>query len=80
MDKMCISCGMPLRKAEDYPGGDESKDWCVHCADGEGNLKTYEDALAGMAGFIVRTQGLDEGAAREAARSLMAKMPAWRDR
>ncbi len=79
MEKQCISCGMPLRKAEDYPLGDRSRDYCVHCARPDGSLKSYQEALAGMSAFIVRTQGLTEAAAREAARGLMAGMPAWRD-
>jgi len=79
MEKKCISCGMPLRKAEDYPLGDRSKDYCVHCARPDGSLKSYHEALAGMSAFLVKTQGLAEEAARRAARGLMAKMPAWRD-
>jgi hypothetical protein len=77
VEKKCISCGMPLRKAEDYPLGDRSKEYCVHCARPDGTLKSYQEALEGMSGFLVRTQGLDAAAAREAARGLMAKMPAW---
>ena len=78
-EKTCISCGMPLRTAEDHPNRDTSKDFCVHCATPEGELKSYEDALAGMSGFIRMTQGLDEGAALQAARSMMSRMPAWKD-
>lgn len=80
MGKMCISCGMPMNKPEDFAAGDESKDFCVHCARPDGSLKTYAEALVGMTGFIVRTQGLDDGAAKEAAKAMMAKMPAWKDR
>jgi len=79
MGKQCISCGMPLRRAEDYPLGDRTKDYCVHCARPDGSLKSYEEALSGMSAFIVRTQGIDEGAARRVAQGIMAKMPAWRD-
>ncbi len=78
MEKRCISCGMPLRKRQDYPLGDTTKDYCVHCARPDGTLKSYREALEGMAGFIVKTQGLDETAAREAARRMMATMPAWK--
>lgn len=80
MDKKCISCGMPLREAKDHPLGDTSKDYCVHCAGPDGSLKSYEEALGGMSAFIVSTQGLDPDAAREAARGMLATMPAWRDR
>ena len=79
MAENCISCGMPLEKAEDYPLGDTSKDYCVHCARPDGSLKSYDEALAGMSAFMVRTQGLDEDAAREAARAHMARMLAWKE-
>ncbi|MBW1723446.1 MAG: zinc ribbon domain-containing protein [Deltaproteobacteria bacterium] len=80
MSKRCIACGMPMEKPEDFPMGDESKDYCVHCARPDGTMKSYEEALAGMTQFMVRTQGLDESVAQDAARNMMAKLPAWKDR
>ena len=79
MEKRCISCGMPMTRPEEFAAGDTSKDYCVHCARSDGSMKSYDEALIGMTGFIVQTQGLDESAAREAARALMAKMPAWKN-
>jgi hypothetical protein len=76
--KLCIACGMPMSKPEDYPSGDESKAYCVHCARPDGSMQSYAEKAAGMAGFIVRTQGLDEAAALEAAKAAMARLPAWR--
>jgi hypothetical protein len=78
MTKTCISCGMPMEKPQDFPGGDETKDWCVHCARPDGSLKSYDEAITGMTGFIVQSQGLDQDAARIVAANLMAQMPAWR--
>jgi hypothetical protein len=78
--KLCVSCGMPMKEPKDFPLGDETKDYCVHCARPDGSMQSYEERTAGMAGFMVRTQGLDEDAALEAAKSLMASLPAWRDR
>ena len=79
MKKLCISCGMPMEKPEDFAGGDLKKDWCCHCATADGSLKTYEEALAGMAEFMTTTQGIAEEAARDAAKSYMQTMPAWKD-
>jgi hypothetical protein len=70
---------MPMDRPEQFPRGDTTKDWCVHCARADGTLKSYDEALVGMTGFIVKTQGLDEVAAREAARTMMATLPAWKD-
>ena len=76
--RLCIACGMPMTRREDYPLGDESKDWCVHCARPDGSMQSYGERAAGMAAFIVRTQGLDEGAAMAAAKAAMARLPAWK--
>jgi len=80
MAKTCIACGMPMEKPEDFALGDETKDWCVHCARPDGSLRSYDEALEGMTGFIVQSQGLDHEAARGVAASMMAKLPAWKDR
>jgi hypothetical protein len=77
--KSCVSCGMPLRTAEDFPLADASKTYCRHCARADGTMKSYDEVLTGMTGFLQQTQGLDGAVARDAARSMMAKMPAWRD-
>ena len=77
--KVCISCGMPMLKPADFPLGDETKDWCVHCARADGSLQFYEERLDSMSAFIVRTQGFDAAAARDMARRMMARQPAWAD-
>lgn len=80
MEKICIACGMPLREKDDYPGGDTSKEYCRYCARPDGTMRSYDEALEGMSAFMVKTQGLDPAAARETVRSILAKLPAWRDR
>ena len=77
--KTCIACGMPMTKPSDYPQGDESKDYCVYCARPDGSLQSYPEKLAGTARFLIRTQGLDEEAAREVAVRTLAKQPAWQN-
>ena len=80
MDKGCISCGMPMVRAEDFPLGDESKDYCLHCARPDGSMHSYDERVEAMERFMVRTQGIDESEARKAAVELMSQMPAWKDR
>lgn len=75
--KTCIACGMPLQKKEDYPMGDESKDYCVHCARPDGSMQTYPEKVESTTGFLVRTQGLDQEAARQTAIRLLQRLPAW---
>ncbi len=77
--KICIACGMPMIKEEEFAMGDISKDYCVHCARSDGSMQSYDEKLESMAGFIIKTQGFDRKAAREAARGMMRKLPAWRE-
>lgn len=77
--KMCIACGMPMNSKEDFAMGDESKDYCKFCSRPDGTMESYDEKLKSMTSFIVKTQGLDEKVAKNAARSMMAKLPAWKD-
>lgn len=79
MSKMCIACGMPMNKPEDFAMSDTSKDYCLHCARPDGTMRSYDEAVVGMSGFIMKTQGLDQQAAEATARALMAKLPAWKN-
>lgn len=77
--KNCISCGMPMVKKEDFANGDISKDYCAYCARPDGTMQSYEEKLDSMTGFIVKTQGFDSKAARQSAKKIMAKLPAWKN-
>lgn len=76
----CISCGMPMRTKEEHAMSDPTKDYCIHCARPDGLMQSYEEKVASMTRFIVNTQGLEENAARETAKTLLAKQPAWQHR
>jgi hypothetical protein len=80
MKKFCIACGMPMEKEADFPLGDRTKDYCVHCARPDGSMQGYEEKAAAMADFIVKTQGLAPAAALAAAQERMARLPAWKSR
>lgn len=76
--KSCIACGMPMKDLSEFAMGDAGKDYCVHCARPDGTMQSYDEKLASLTGFIVRTQGLEEKAANTAARSMMSRLPAWK--
>ncbi len=78
--KTCIACGMPMVKKEEFAMGDTSKDYCVYCTRPDGSMQSYEEKLEGMTQFIIKTQGFDEKAARNTAREMMTKLPAWQGR
>ncbi len=80
MAQHCISCGMPMRTPQEHAGGDESKSYCMHCARPDGSMKSYDEVLAGMTAFLVRTQGFDVEPAQKAAAGMMAALPAWKDK
>ena len=76
--KMCIACGMPMKVQKDFAMGDETKDYCIYCARPDGAMQSYEEKLQSMTGFIIKTQGLDKNVAQNAAKGMMAKLPAWK--
>ena len=78
--KKCIACGMPMKTKEDFPSGDETKDYCKYCAKEDGSMQSYDEKLNSLTKFIVNTQGLDEQVANSAAKSMMEKLPAWGNR
>lgn len=67
-----------MKSPQDFAMGDEKKDYCVYCARPDGTMQSYDEKLESMTGFIVRTQGLDANVARNAAREMLSKLPAWR--
>ena len=77
--RICESCGMPMKKAEEFGGGDLSNKYCVYCTDENGILKPYDVKLEEMAHFIMSRSGATFEAAKKTAGENMADMPAWRD-
>ena len=75
--KTCIACGMPMARKEDFAQGDETKDYCLYCMRPDGTMQFYPEKLEGTTHFLMKTQGLDEAAAREMAIRLLKKQPAW---
>lgn len=78
--KQCIACGMPMKNPEDFANGDSEKEYCRYCARPDGTMQSYDEKLNSLTNFIVKTQGLDEKAANNAAKSMMAKLPAWKSK
>lgn len=76
--KTCIACGMPMRTQSDYAMGDESKDYCIYCVRPDGTMQFYEEKLESMTRFIIKTQGLDETVAKNVAKEMLDKLPAWK--
>lgn len=72
----CPSCGMPL-DAPDAKG--LSEQYCVHCTDEKGDIKTREEVKKGMAAYMMKWQKIDEATALKRAEHYMKSMPEWAD-
>ncbi len=75
--RKCMSCGMPMVAIEDFGGGSTDNTFCAHCTTPEGSLKSYDEVLEGMIGFMMMTRKMDRTTAKDAAREYMSEMPAW---
>lgn len=78
-NKICESCGMPMRKEADFGAGRTDNKYCVHCTDGGGVLKPYDVVQKGTKQFMMQTTGVSEREALEAVKEAMGKQPAWSD-
>ncbi len=78
-NKHCISCGMLLYSPEDYPQGDTAKHFCKYCAHDDGTMRSFDEVLEIVTGFLERTQILNPEAAHQAAFTVLSKNPAWKD-
>ncbi|GFZ32631.1 AraC family transcriptional regulator [Clostridium zeae] len=77
--KTCIACGMPMKSIDDFASGDQKKDYCKYCSRSDGTMQSYNEKLASLTNFIIKTQGLDHDVANDAAKSMMNKLPAWKN-
>ena len=75
--KICLSCGMPMTKPEDFGGGNPENLYCVYCSNPDGSLKSREEVFEGMVNFMMMSQKVDRKTAESAAKERMSKMPAW---
>ena len=66
---------MPIRTDAEVAASDNA--WCHLCSNEDGSMKSYDDVLAGMTQFIVKSQGLDEAVACALAAEMMSSLSAW---
>lgn len=48
-ERFCQACGMPM-SAPDAQGASDK--YCAYCSDSDGNLKSWEEAVSGLAAFL----------------------------
>lgn len=69
-NKNCVVCTMPLQKEQDFPGGDTSLTYCIHCGNTEG-LHPYKKLIEGMSKFLQEVQGMAEEEASRIAKQMI---------
>lgn len=76
---MCVACGMPLQKKEDFAGGDERCDFCHYCANADGSIKSCQEIFDGGVEFFETVLHLDRDAAERATRKNMNDLAYWKN-
>ncbi|NTW30757.1 MAG: AraC family transcriptional regulator [Candidatus Moranbacteria bacterium] len=77
MTKICHACGMPLEKKEDFAGGNEAAEFCLHCADVDGNVHSCEAIFESGVRFFMSAVGADRALAERVTRKNMKRLPQW---
>ena len=77
MLKICQSCGMEMRKYQDFGGGNIANNCCLNCTDSKGNLLPRDQVKAKISKYMLKSGMCVEEADRRAEMS-MREAPAWR--
>jgi len=77
MQKICESCGMPMKQISEFGGSNPDNKYCKYCTHENGELKEFDLKLKEMTSFIVSRMNINETVAEKIARENMSKMPAW---
>ena len=78
-EKICESCGMPMRSESDFGGADIENKYCKFCTDERGVLKSFDIKLEDTIKFTMSRMNVDRSVAEKIAKENMAKQPAWKE-
>ena len=86
MEKICIACSMPMKTQADFAMADTNKDYCYHCANNDGTMKTYKEVLDGSMTWAMENfseMGFEiqptEDEMHQAIKAHMSTLPAWKN-
>lgn len=77
MSKSCDSCGMPLVDPADFALGNTESEFCCHCVDAIGQVKSGEEIFEGGVRFFMDAIGEDRLSAERITRKNMKMQPYW---
>lgn len=75
---ICITCGMPMEKSEDFGNNNMSVKTCIHCTNADGSVKSCEEIFEGGVGFFMQVTGADRDLAEKLVRKNMLQLPYWK--
>lgn len=84
-DPICQSCGMPLRKNEDFgtnKNGSKSEEYCFHCFQGGKFLDegiTLQQKIDKNVEFGIQ-KGMPEDMARHMSENILPKLKRWQQK
>jgi hypothetical protein len=78
--KTCLACAMPLLEKKDFAQGDENSQFCWHCVNKDGIVKTCEEIFNGGVCFFTETVGLDKKIAEKFVRKNMNSLAYWQNK
>lgn len=78
-EKNCISCGVVMKDKSDYYQDDDSMDYCIHCANLNGSMKSFDEMVLSMMTFLKASHGLEGEEARRIAIEMLKRQPAWQN-
>lgn len=73
-EQFCQACGMPISERDVNIA---SEQYCAWCSDAEGNLKSWDEAVNGLAEFLDSWQKVGPKEAQKRAKRYLTAMPAW---
>lgn len=76
--RICIACGMPMEKAEDFAKADIGKNYCCYCCREDGTMKSYEETLEGSIPWAMKEYRYTEEQARLEVPKYLLTLPAWK--
>lgn len=79
MMKYCESCGIPMTKISDFGGSKPKNNYCSHCTDEHGELKSFDSKLEELTLFVKKRLKVDEFEAQSLAAECLFDMPAWKN-
>jgi len=75
---ICIACGMPMAKPEDFWNANTSAKTCIYCTNENGSVKSCEEIFEWWVQFFISSTGADRALAEKLVRKNMLRLPYWK--